>query len=29
MRYDMDNLLKSLDDAKNNIKLINKAISNK
>lgn len=29
MRYDMNNLLKSLDDAKNNIKLINKAISNK
>lgn len=29
MRYDMDNLLKSLDDAKNNIKLINKVISNK
>lgn len=29
MKHDMDNLLKSLDDAKNNIKLINKAISNK
>lgn len=29
MRYDMDNLLKSLDDAKNNIKLIHRAISNK
>lgn len=29
MKHDMDNLLKSLDDVKNNIKLINKAISNK
>lgn len=29
MRYDMDNLLKSLEDAKNNIKIIHKGILNK
>lgn len=29
MKYDIENLLKSLDDAKNDIKLINKAILNK
>ena len=29
MKYDMDNLLKSLDDAKNNIKIIHRAILNK
>ncbi|MBC6002967.1 GNAT family N-acetyltransferase [Paeniclostridium sp. NSJ-45] len=29
MKYDMNNLLKSLDDAKNNIKIIHRAILNK